>query len=323
MKPPFLITIDTEGDNAWERRTEITTRNTAYLPRFQRLCERFGFKPTWLANYEMAMDAEFVAFGRDVIARDCGEIGMHLHAWNSPPLTPLTGDDMRHHPYLIEYSEDVMREKVVFMTGLLQDRFQTKMLSHRAGRWAFDERYARLLIASGFIVDCSVTPGVSWRQSLGHPQGQGGTDYRHFPDAPYYLDTADISRPGFSTLLEVPMTTRRSRLARMLPQAYAIPVVRSVAYRITPDVHWLRPDGHNLAGMLALVQQARVEERIHLEFMLHSSELMPGGSPTFRSAEDIDRLYEDLEALFAAIAPGFRGETLSGFAQQYQRVACP
>ncbi len=30
-----------------------------------------------------------------------------------------------------------MREKVDYMTRLLEDTFQTKMVSHRAGRWAF------------------------------------------------------------------------------------------------------------------------------------------------------------------------------------------
>ena len=97
MTPSFLITIDTEGDNAWARESAVTTRNARVLPRFQALCERFGFKPTWLTNYEMAMDTAYVEFGRDVLSRNTGEIGMHLHAWNSPPLVDLTGEIGRAH----------------------------------------------------------------------------------------------------------------------------------------------------------------------------------------------------------------------------------
>ncbi len=41
---PFIITIDTEGDNPWANPREITTRNAEYLPRFQSLCERFLFE---------------------------------------------------------------------------------------------------------------------------------------------------------------------------------------------------------------------------------------------------------------------------------------
>src|ERR1700675_1374261 len=102
---PFIITIDPEGDDLWSKPREITTRNAQYLPRFQSLCERFGFKPVYLTNYEMATSDAFVEFGRDVLARGTGEIGMHLHAWNSPPLVPLTRDDFHYQPYLIEYPE--------------------------------------------------------------------------------------------------------------------------------------------------------------------------------------------------------------------------
>ena len=51
---------------------------------------------------------------------------MHLHAWNSPPEHDLTGDDWRWQPYLIEFSDEVMREKVLFMTRLLEETFQTE-----------------------------------------------------------------------------------------------------------------------------------------------------------------------------------------------------
>ena len=110
---------------------------------------------------------------------------MHLHARNSPPEHDLTGDDWRWQPYLIEFSDEVMRESAVHdpLTG--RD-FPDKMLSHRAGRWAFDSRYARLLIELGYQVDCSVTPRVNWRNAKGAPQGNGGTNYQHFPDRAYF-----------------------------------------------------------------------------------------------------------------------------------------
>ena len=110
-KPAFLITIDTEGDNLWQKHDSITTENARYLPRFQQLCEKYGFKPVWLTNYEMAIDPVYIEFAKDAIARGTAEIGMHLHAWNSPPTDPLTDDDWRHKPYLIEYSDAAMRAK--------------------------------------------------------------------------------------------------------------------------------------------------------------------------------------------------------------------
>lgn len=311
--PAFLITIDTEGDNLWAQPRDITCRNAGYLPRFQELCERHGFKPTWLTNYEMAMDDTFVEFGRDVIQRGTAEIGMHLHAWNSPPLQALTDDDFRYHPYLVEYREDVMSEKIRTMTDLLEGRFGVKMRSHRAGRWAFNETYARLLLENGYEVDCSVTPHVSWQGSRGAPSGQGGSDYRLFPHVPYFMDTQDISRAGVSPLLEVPMSIRPSRLFRLAPWTYRLPVARSLAWRTSPPLTWLRPNGRNLEAMQGLVREILAENPPHLEFVLHSSEFMPGGSPVFPDAASIERLYEHLDVLFKQISQSCIGMTLSEF----------
>lgn len=119
-----------------------------------------------------------------MIARGTAEVGMHLHAWNSPPTEPLTADDWRHKPYLIEYSDAMMREKVDYMTRLLEDTFQTKMVSHRAGRWAFDERYARLLVEYGYQVDCSVTPRVNWKTAKGRRRAMAGPIIAAFRSMP-------------------------------------------------------------------------------------------------------------------------------------------
>jgi len=317
---PFIITIDTEGDDLWARSwgsREITTRNAAYLPRFQSLCERFRFKPVYLTDYEMAMSDVFVEFARDVVARGACEIGMHLHAWNSPPLDRLTDDDFFYCPYLIEYPEQVMKEKIRTLTHLLEDRFDQEIVSHRAGRCGFDARYAAMLLAEGYRVDCSVTPGVDWSGNPGDPRGNGGSDYTGFPDRPYFFDPSDISAPASSGLLEVPMTTRSSGLYRKAPWAYRIRLLRRVANWVSPGISWLCPtpllEKHNLNAMLQVARAARAEAVAHLEFLVHSSELMPGGSPTFKDSSDIERLYEHLEMLFEDLSTWCRGTTLKEF----------
>jgi len=308
-----IVTVDTEGDNLWARPRAITTRNAACLPRFQSLCERFELKPVYLTNYEMAMDGRFVEFARDALARGACEIGMHLHAWNSPPLVALTDDDFRHQPYLVEYPDAVMREKIRFMTRLLEERFGRGIVSHRAGRWAFDGRYAAMLIAEGYRVDCSVTPGVDWRPHAGDPRGAGGSDYRAFPAQPYFLDPADISRPAHGGLLEVPLTARASPLYRALPWAYRVPLLRGLANRLSTGLRWLCPAESDLVTLLAVAREALAGGARHVEVMLHSSELMPGGSPRQRNGDDVERLYERLELLFTNLRAWCRGMTLREF----------
>jgi hypothetical protein len=322
--PSFLITIDTEGDNVWNRPRRVQTRNAEFLERFQQLCERFGQRPTWLTNHEMMLSPTFRALARDVIARGSGEIGMHLHAWNSPPLEPLTRDDAEAQPYLIEYEPDVMREKIHTLTGTLEDTLGVKMVSHRAGRWSFDERYAEMLLEEGYRVDCSVTPLVSWASTLGDPKGIGGTDYTNFPHEAYWISLDDISRPGSSHLLEVPVTIvsfRPNIIKRLLDVADSLPrplaPVSALTHRITNRVskpaEWLRPTGHNSRRLGDVVDLVVDRRRQYAEFMLHSSELMPAGSPTFPDAQSIEALYADLELLFERVASRFRGMTLSEF----------
>ncbi|MDR1529203.1 MAG: deacetylase [Burkholderiales bacterium] len=313
--PFFIITIDTEGDNLWKNSHRATTRNAMYLDRFQRLCERFDFKPVYLVNYEMANDPVFQAFGRRLVANATGEIGAHIHAWNNPPLINITDDDRKYKPYLIEYPDEVMREKFSITHHLLESVFQTEIVSHRAGRWAFDSRYAKLLTEFGYRVDCSVTPEVDWRSTLGHPAGTGGSHYRAFPKHAYFMnlnkiDSVDPSSP----LLEVPMTTRL-KYHPFINGAKKI-LARLRKKEIRASVSWLRPNRNNLSQMQRLAARCLAEpETDYLEFMLHSSELMPGGSPTFHDEADIENLYCDLEILFADIKQRCRSATLREYAR--------
>ncbi len=319
MQPIFLVTVDTEGDNLWSRPGEISTKNALFLPRFQALCEKYAFKPTWLVNYEMAQCPAFVEFAQDVLDRGAGEIGMHLHAWNSPPLVPLTADDTRHQPYLIEFPGEVIRDKIRFMTDLLEDRFQRKMLSHRAGRWGLNAAYARLLVEHGYEIDCSVTPHVSWAEYLGDPRGHGGPDFSGFPEQPYFIDLDQIDTPGNSPLLEVPLSAIKTRHWRLDSLLKSRPKwLRRIVRRICPPIMTMIPrdNERSFRHMRAILRHVVAQRWPCALMAIHSSELMPGGSPFFPSPKSIERLYRRLETLFSSAAKEFRGTTLAEFRKE-------
>jgi len=326
MKPALLITVDTEGDNLWARPRQVETRNATYLPRFQELCEKYGFKPTYLTNWEMAHAPAFVELGRDALRRRTAEIGMHLHAWDTPPLLPLTPDDSATHPYLTEYPAGLLRAKIGTMTEYLEDLFGTKMLSHRAGRFGFDAVYARALVDFGYQVDCSVTPYVSWQRQAGDPAGVGGPDFTSFPADAYFLDLDDIARSGASPLLEVPVTIlspKRLGPVRILQrQLDRTALGRRVAARLLAD-RWFGIESDNKATLLDIIRIARRERRAYLEFFLHSSELMPGGRSWFPDAASIERLYRDLDEVFHAAAQHFEGQTLAEFRRRFDDSSVP
>jgi hypothetical protein len=318
--PRFLITVDAECDDAWSPRKDVSTANAEFLPRFQTLCESYRLKPTYLTTFEMAKSPAFREFGRDIIKRGVGEIGMHLHAWNSLPLVPLTSDDDRYHPYLTEYAESVMRDKINFMTDLLEETFEVKITSHRGGRWGFNEVYARLLVERGYLADCSVTPLISWADHPGDPAQRGGPDYSAFPFLPYFVDLEDISRPGKSSLLEIPVTAMQFQ-----PQ-----VLRALGKRLGrrsfftrtlnslfPPLCWLAPTKRNIELMLRVVKKSIAKKLPCAQFALHSSNLMPGGSPSFRGERDVEELYDNLNRLFAAASQQFQGSTVTDFRRKF------
>jgi hypothetical protein len=88
---------------------------------------------------------------------------------------------------------------------------------------------------------------------------------------------------------------------------------------LCPTSSWLRPQKGNVNVMVTLLRRALRERRSCVEFVLHSSELMPGANPAFRTPGDIEQLYRDLGVLFAAASEHFRGATLQEFARDFSR----
>jgi hypothetical protein len=74
--------------------------------------------------------------------------------------------------------------------------------------------------------------------------------------------------------------------------------------------------------MIRVVDWGLSEKLPVLEFMIHSSELMPGGSPYFRNRPDIERLYSDLDLLLShASTMGISGATLAEYRQTVARIS--
>lgn len=313
----FIISIDTEGDNLWDWSTgkPITTNNAKYLPRFQNLCEKYGFKPTYLTNYEMANDPFFIETFSKAREENRCEIGMHLHAFFSPPdeycLTERS-DCAGKQAYLIEFPPEVMEAKISFMTDLIAKRFGIRPISHRAGRWAMNDVYFRLLDRYGFLVDCSVTPGVNWKSHIGFSSESGGSDYTKSRTKPYCV-------PG-TELLELPMTIVKDH-RYYHPERFGLrSFVGSIRRAIMgDDILWMRPNGWNLENMLWIADYVSRSNAQYLMFMIHSSELAPHCNPRFTSEEQIEKLYSDIQTVFSYVSNKYRGETVGDFAKSILR----
>lgn len=294
----FIITIDTEGDNLWQYHSgdNVTTENSLYIPRFQELCEQFDFKPVWLTNYEMACDQRYVEYIRPKAERGLCEIGIHIHAWNNPPYYPLV-NTLGGNPFLIEYPIDIMREKFRKTYELITSNFGSQPISHRAGRWVMNDSYFSLLKDFNIKIDCSYTPYISWEKTPGATVI--GPNYSFVDRNAHFI----------GNLLEVPVTIRKFHLSKRGSWKHKLKTL------FISDKVWLRPSSSSLSEMMRLCERVAKEPKTdYIEFMIHSSELMPYGSPYFKSPISIEQLYSTLIALFEYISSlGYQGATLQDY----------
>ncbi len=299
MKRFFIITVDTEGDNLWDYREGdmIRTENALAIPRFQDLCEQYGFKPVYLTNYEMIRDDRFVEYIKTKAEAGLCEVGIHIHAWNNPPFFELK-QEYKGNPYLIEYPYSVMKEKFAMTYNLIKKRIGIAPVSHRAGRWVMNDDYFNLLKEFDIRIDCSYTPMVSWVNSPGQSLACG-CDYSCAPKEPHVL----------KGVLEVPMTIRKLRYCSGESLKHRVRTL------ISGKTVWLRPALSSLQDMKKLCHVVSKEkETDYIEFMIHSSELLAGGSPYFKTETAIHSLFSDMNQLFTEVSLlGYRGIKLADY----------
>jgi hypothetical protein len=304
MKKSFIITIDTESDNQWQLDKKSTTQNAKYLYRFQNLCDKYGFKPVYLTDYPMANDRTFIEFAKECLDRGTCEIGSHPHAWDTPPFVELDKNYV-NRPYLIEYPEKIIYEKIYNLTNTLVNNFGGKIISHRAGRWAMNEKYFRILGELGYKVDCSITPGINWKKHRGYKAG--GSDYSRS------ISKAHIINDEYG-ILEVPMTIKK---IRMIPCNELN--IKRIFRLVTGKKVWMRPSINSNEEILRLIELVKDDSSEYIEFMMHSSEFMPGGSPYFPDELSIEELFTSLEMLFYEISKYYTGVTLNEYYEVYSQ----
>ncbi|MBT6691328.1 hypothetical protein HOB10_03280 [Candidatus Parcubacteria bacterium] len=318
----FIITVDTEADNEWQRLDKIKVENIKFLPRFQALCEKYEFKPTYLLTYDVASDKESVSILKPWQDSGQAEIGAHLHPWSNPPMTKERSWETKHHRFPHDLSEDELKSKMETLTNVIKDNFQIMPKSFRAGRWGFDKRVAKEITRLNYLVDCSITPKIDWTRTKGDPNGQGGKNFKHYQVAPYFLDIDNISKVGKNNLLEVPMTvlftllfkkedTSLSNFFLGLPDSFFKKVINKLFF----GQKWLRVfPNSKMKDWQRIYESAKKNNLPVMEFMIHSSELMPGGSPYAKDHQSVEFVYQQIEDLFKFLKKqGLQGRTLSEF----------
>jgi peptidoglycan/xylan/chitin deacetylase (PgdA/CDA1 family) len=317
--PAVLVGIDTEGDDQWsaEGRHRLEVRNAARLPALQALFEGFGVRPTYVVTYEMATREESAAVLREIARSGRAEIGTHLHPWSSPP---FRSEDLAGHTYPHNLPAELLERQLTELTAVITERLGVRPTTYRAGRNGFDGRTLPILEGLGYTVDTSVDPLFNERRKR-------GMAFPGAPLEPYHPDYADVTRPGASRILEVPITAATlPSLPKALEALYArLPPIpcRGALKRLGLRPVWLRPSYTPLPDMLAFASRLRARGASCFNVIFHSSEILPGGSPYTPDETSVARFLDDLKRLLEHLTGPLGGapRTYAEFAREWAAAA--
>jgi hypothetical protein len=171
-------------------------------------------------------------------------------------------------------------------------------VSYRSGRFGFSAGHVAALERCGYLVESSVAPLFSEAH-------KGGPEFVEARLTPYFLAYDSATRPGSSSVLEVPVSAALNRqLPRRLQFAYARAPKPYTTKRVLRAMRllrlrWLRPSYSSLDDMIALARDlARWNEPV-LNLLFHSSEAIVGGSPYNRTQGELDAFCERLDRFLA------------------------
>jgi len=316
----LIVSLDTEEDN-WNRsRTGVTVRNIGALRRLARLFDRLGVRPTYFTTYQVAIDREAAAVVRDVGDASRGEIGAHLHPWNTPPLAE---EFVARNSMVKNLPADLQLAKIETLTQALEDAFGRRPSAFRAGRYGIGPETVAALVACGYRVDSSVSPFVNLEKVDDGPTFVGAPfkRYRLAPDR-------DVREPDpHGPVVEMPLSygfnrgpfpvwDRVQRFLEVAPLRWLrLPGIASrvgLSRRLC-----LNPEHESVADMLTLSARLLDHGVRQLHMSYHTPSLIPGLSPFTPTAADVENLYASIEAYVEGLAglTDFRFATVSEAAE--------
>ena len=293
-----LVSLDTEEDNWHRSRTGVTVENICQLRRLAVMFERWGVRPTYFTTYQVAINRGAADVIRDVCDGGRGEIGAHLHPWNTPPLAE---DFVPRNSMVKNLPPALQAAKIERLTETLEAAFEIKPRAFRAGRYGIGRNTVPALAACGYRVDSSVSPFVSLEEVDDGPSFVGA------PMVPYRLaPDRDVTEPADNgAVLEIPLSHGFNRG----PFSVWEPVRRALE---APPLRWLHvaglaaragllrrlslsPEHRSVEDMLTLSRRLLEHGVPYLQISWHTPSLLPGLSPFVATAADVTRLYAKID----------------------------
>jgi hypothetical protein len=289
----LLVIVDAEEEFDWDQPFSRDNRSVTAIAaqtQAQRIFETYGVIPTYAVDHPVASQEDGYRPLLEILQSGGCEIGAQLHSWVTPPHEEKVSE---HSSFTNNLPVDLQRRKLETLTRAIENSFGVAPRLYRAGRYGAGNATPAILSDLGYLIDCSVLPGIS---SAGT-----GPSYENATSHPYWLASG-------RSLLELPVTIGEVGSARGLGRALyawlASPMGRrfkfpAIAARlgILERVR-LTPEGSTLEECKRLTR-AMLEDG-HRVFVVsyHSPSLVPGHTPYVRDKADLERFLGWLKGYF-------------------------
>lgn len=285
ISPSLLVTVDTEEIFDWDN-SDYKTHKVAPpedIARFQSVCDRNGIKPLYFITWPLMQDAASVAYFKTLHETGKADLGLHLHAWVTPP---FEGEHTAVTSYQCNLSATLHRQKLRTLIDAFEKVFGFTPISHRAGRYGVSPTVHEHLVEAGIRYDFS--PGAGF--DLSH---DGGPDFSATGNTPWWRKADN----GNESLLCVPVTGGRSikRTRKVIsgsPTARALPLLLK---KTTAPLR-LSPENFELEDLKALTHAVRENETPLLVYSLHSTSLTPQATPYSQMETDIEKILDTTDS---------------------------
>lgn len=303
----FAVFVDTEEEFDWSlplRRENRATEAMRALPQTHRLFADHGVPANYMVDHPIATCPMAVDILSELLTDGRSAIGTQLHPWVNPPfdeaVTPLNSF-AGNLPRALEAA------KLSVLTQAIKCSFGQQPVMFRAGRYGIGPNSFSLLAAAGYRVDTSM---------------RSRYDYSHEGGADFTAIGNDAFRTGQGDLIELPLTTIYTGVARAggvwlhgalgaLPKARAVAARTGMLHRVA-----LTPEDMPIEQALQAIRVAVDGGTRMLLFSYHSPSAAPGYTPYVRSATDLRLFHRWWEAAFRllddlGVAPASHEQILS------------
>lgn len=293
-RPVLQVVIDTEAGFEWDKGiwTDVGKVDSIVgLRDCFDIFRNYGVRPALVVDYPIITGRESSQIIRNLAAEGC-EIGVHLHAWNTPPtLSPM--DDW--HSFSGNLGPGFERMKIEELARRIEDQIGERPRTFKSGRYGLGPNTIDSLMALGFTTDLSICPAFDY-------SSMGGPDFTHFSSRPGWFGAPKglLSLPttagwlgwlaGSGERLSLLLGSRPGRIMRLRHLA-----ARTNAFYPVR----LSPEGNDLETIKRLTLNLYNAGLRVFTLSMHSPTFQTGNTPYSRSDAELARIVNDTNAYLA------------------------